>query len=238
MSYLDWDRLDAIDANGFQQQKPYPWINPAGLLREEAFEELVATLPEVSRFAPDFGRERRFGQQSHDRFNLEYVEGVDVAQPWKRFVGELTSDRYRAFLARLFGHGSFKLRFHWHYTPNGCSVSPHCDSTRKLGSHIFYMNTSRDWDVSWGGETIVLDDGDGLSHRSAPAIKDFDASIASSTLDNMSFIFQRTPRAWHAVREIQCPEDAMRKVFIVVVDDWRWRRRFLSGRRKRGTETY
>jgi hypothetical protein len=100
------------------------------------------------------------------------------------------------------------------------------------------MNTSRDWDVSWGGETIVLDDGDGLSHRSAPAIEDFDASISSSTLDNMSFIFQRTPNAWHAVREIQCPEDAMRKVFIVVVDDWRWRRRFLSGRRKRGTETY
>jgi hypothetical protein len=238
MSYLDWDRLDAIDEREFQNQKPYPWVNPKGCLREEGFRELVATLPDVSMFDQDFGRERRYGQQSHDRYNLELTRDVDVAKPWKDLLEELTGDRYRGFLARLYGHGSFKLRFHWHYTPNGCSVSPHCDSTRKLGSHIFYMNTSDDWDPSWGGETIVLDDGGRLGHRSAPAIEEFDAAISSSTLDNMSFLFQRTAHAWHAVREIRCPEGAMRKVFIVVIDDWRLTRRFLSGRRKRNTETY
>jgi hypothetical protein len=58
-------------------------------------------------------------------------------------------------------------------------VSPHCDSPKKLGSHIFYLNTKEDWDPSWGGETLILDDGgrlptlragfDRFRRRSAPS---------------------------------------------------------------------
>lgn len=238
MSYLDWQRLDAIDEREFQQQKPFPWINPVGLLREEAYWQLVETLPPLELFHGDFGRQRRFGQQSHDRYNLEYLSGVDVSPAWHGFVAELASPRYRDFLRRLFGHGSFKLRFHWHYTPPSCSVSPHCDSARKLGSHIFYMNSSRDWDPSWGGETVVLDDGGRFSHRSAPKLEDFVSATPSVILENRSLLFQRTSRAWHAVREVTCPEGSLRKVFIVVIDDWRWTRRFLSGPRRRKTENY
>jgi hypothetical protein len=47
---------------------------------------------------------------------------------------------------------------HWHYTPAGKSVSPHCDSFNKIGSQIFYFSTPEDWDRSWGGETVILDD--------------------------------------------------------------------------------
>ncbi|MCH7708056.1 MAG: hypothetical protein IH884_06170 [Myxococcales bacterium] len=238
MSYLDIERLEAIDAAAFRGEAPYPWINPQGLLTAEGFRRLGDELPDIAGFEKVFGKRRAHGQQSHDRYTLEYRKGLALPASWRDFIAELEGDGYRKFIARLFGRGGFRLRYHWHYTPNGCSVSPHCDSTRKLGSHIFYMNTSRDWDPSWGGETIVLDDGGRLGHRSAPAIEDFDGSIAASTIDNMSFIFQRMAHAWHTVREIKCPKDAMRKVFIVVVDDWRWTRRLLSGRRKRGTETY
>ena len=43
------------------------------------------------------------------------------------------------------------FRFHWHYTPNGCSVSPHTDSVREHGSQLFYFNSEDDWDPAWGG---------------------------------------------------------------------------------------
>jgi hypothetical protein len=38
-------------------------------------------------------------------------------------------------------------------------------------------------------------------------------------MDNHSFIFARRGNSWHGVREIDCPEDRLRKVFIVVVED-------------------
>jgi hypothetical protein len=35
---------------------------------------------------------------------------------------------------------------------------------------------------------------------------------------NRSLLFARQGNSWHGVREIRCPEDRMRKVFIVVID--------------------
>jgi hypothetical protein len=37
-------------------------------------------------------------------------------------------------------------------------------------------------------------------------------------MGNQSLIFQRTKHSWHAVREIQCPADRLRRVFIVVAN--------------------
>ena len=70
-----------------------------------------------------------------------------------RFVAELKGPGYRRFLRRLLGAGTFDLTFHWHYTPNGCDLSAHCDAEWKLGSHIFHLNTTDDWDQGWGGQT-------------------------------------------------------------------------------------
>jgi hypothetical protein len=238
MTYLDFDRLDAIDEKAFQAQKPYPWINPERLLGDEAHGRLLETLPELELFDEKFGLQRKFGQQSHDRYGLEYVEGLPISPAWQEFVDELRGDRYRSFLARLFGHDRFRLRFHWHYTPNGCSVSPHCDSNRKLGSHIFYLNSASEWDVSWGGGTIVLDDGGRLSKRSAPKFEDFDTAIEANAGENRSFLFHRRTNSWHGVKEIACPTDKLRKAFIVVFDDWGPLQRILSGRRRGKVESY
>ncbi|MFQ5467755.1 MAG: hypothetical protein ACE5DS_06420 [Kiloniellaceae bacterium] len=218
MSYLDFERLNAIDPASFQTQSPYPWLNPAGLLTDDGYTRLIETLPDVSLCAPVFGNERMYGQQSHDRYALEYDDDLPVDDCWKAFVAELKSKEYRQFLARMFGVSSFDLNFHWHYTPNGCSVSPHCDATRKLGSHIFYFNTRESWDPAWGGETLVLDDGGRFNRKDAPAFDDFDRVITSQAMGNYSLLFERTDRSWHGVKEIQCPDGALRKVFIVVVN--------------------
>jgi hypothetical protein len=218
MSYLNYDLLDAIDGAAFRNRKPYPWLNPEGALTEIAYRELREHLPDVSLFDKYFGVRRAHGQQSHDRFVLEYRDGLDLPRPWQELIAELRGDRYQGFLRRICGVRSLDLNFHWHYTPTGCSVSPHCDARHKLGSHIFYFNTEQDWDPSWGGETLILDDRGRFERRSAPGFEDFDRTIASQALGNRSLIFMQAKNSWHGVREVRCPQGRMRKVFIAVIN--------------------
>jgi hypothetical protein len=218
LTYLDFERLEAMDPEDYQNTRPFPWANPEGLIREEGYRELVETLPDVSLFSKVFGKKRRFGQQSHDRYSLPYREGLPLSPAWQQFMADITSERYRRALCRIVGVRNLDLTFHWHYTPRGCSVSPHCDAKYKLGSHIFYFNTKDDWDPSWGGETLVLDDGGRFKRSSAPAFEDFDRVYASEALGNRSLLFTRSGHSWHGVREIRCPEGRMRKVLIAVIN--------------------
>src|SRR5581483_10789948 len=134
MMYLDGDRLQAIDVEAYRSRRPFPWLNPMGLLTDEGYRRLLETLPDRSVFTPVFGKQRADGKRSHDRFSLEYHDGLDLPAPWKEFITELRSrPAYQNLLYRLLGVRSFELLFYWHYTPRGCSVSPHCDSSRKLG---------------------------------------------------------------------------------------------------------
>jgi hypothetical protein len=229
--YLDVDRLDAIDTREFRSTSPYPWANPEGLLTPEGYRALRDNMPDVAMFERKFGKQRRGDQAPHDRYSLEYTEGMAVPKPWEDFIAELRSDVYRDMIARLFDAKDPEFRFHWHYTPAGCAVSPHCDSKREHGSHIWYFNDD-DWDPSWGGDTLVLDDGGRLSPDSAPAFEDFDEIITCRSEGNRSAIIERSERGWHGVREITCPEGHMRKVFIVVVNPsslyWRVRDRLMG----------
>ena len=218
MRYIDFDRLEQIDEHKYRTQQPFPWANPEKLLTGDGYERLYQSLPDVSIFARSSGMARKNAQIPHDRYTLEYNDQVPLSEPWREFIGELRGRRYRENLHRLMGTSSLVLNFHWHYTPNGCSVSPHCDSVRKLGSHIFYFNKEGEWDIDWGGETVILDDGGRLHYRSSPNFDEFSRQIPSRAIGNHSLIFSRTDRSWHGVREITCPQDRLRKVFIVVIN--------------------
>lgn len=218
MKYLDFERFEAIDPRRFRATRPYPWINPSDLISSEGFELLADTLPDVSMFRRVFGKERKFGQQSHDRFALEYTPELELSIPWQHFMAEITSARYASAIARLAGRRTVDLSFHWHYTPQGCSVSPHCDSKHKLGSHIFYFCREKEWERDWGGATLILDSDRRHDRRSSPGFADFDREVAGEHIGNRSLLFIRRNDSWHGVREIQCPEGLFRKVFIVVVD--------------------
>lgn len=221
MEYLDVERLNAIDPVAFRAEKPYAWVNPAGVLTESGYERLCSTLPDPSLFERHFGIPRSHGQHPHDRLTLEVHRRLELSGPWTAFLEELNGPVYRRFLCRLYGRRRLWLNYHWHYTPNGCSVSPHCDAKRKLGSHLFYFNTEQDWDPSWGGETLILDDLGRFERKSAPDFEDFDRITTAETMGNRSLLFARGEKSWHGVREIRCPDGAYRKAFIVVVGDWR-----------------
>lgn len=217
MTYLDFDVLDALDAREFRGRDPYPWLNPEGCLRGEGHRRLRDELPPVALFRPTFGAARRYGQASHDRYLLSDRPGLELSPAWQEFLAELRGARYRKFVERMLGTRWFALQFEWHYAPSGCSVSPHCDAKWKLGSHIFYFNTAEDWQPSWGGETLILDDRGRFSPQSAPTFAEFDAVVGAESIGNASLLFARRGNSWHGVREIRCPEGSMRKVFIVML---------------------
>jgi len=219
MEFLDYKRLEAIEAKRFQQTDPYPWINPAGLLTDAGYERLLGHMPSTDQMTPTFGMQRSHGQKAHDRYALEYRDDVDLDPAWHEFIAELRGKRYHDFIKRMFGRGLFKLNFHWHYAPRGASVSPHCDAQRKLGSHIFYFSSPENWDVSWGGDTVILDDHGKFDRKSAPEFEDFPDAYQGESMGNYSLLFQRQAKSWHGVREITCPEGMHRKVFIVVIND-------------------
>ena len=135
--YLNAAVLDAIDPVAFRAQPPYPWINPQHFIADDRYPGLLESMPDIAQFRAFFGKQRKHGQSSHDRYVLDYEDGMELSPAWSEFVGELRSDRYRDFVCSLLDVSHVRFRFHWHFTPNGGEVSPHCDSKGKIGSQIF-----------------------------------------------------------------------------------------------------
>ena len=91
------------------------------------------------------------------------------------------------------------------------------DHANKIGAHLFYLNTEADWQPEWGGETLILEPEKKLKRASAPEFEDFATITAGKTTGTHSLLFKRTSNSWHGVREIDCPEGHMRKVFMVSI---------------------
>jgi len=106
----------------------------------------------------------------------------------------------------------------WYCAWECCSVSPHCDAQRKVAPHIFYFTTEANWETSWGGQILILDDRGRFKTHSAPAFHDLDVAAALDPRGNASLLFQRTEHSWHGVRPLQCPPDILRKLFIVTIN--------------------
>lgn len=218
LQYLVSEQMDSIDVRSFQKTSPYPWINPTGFIQPSRLADLMRTMPELDRFAPKFGYERKYGQAAHDNYVLDYREGIELSPEWQAFIDELRGDTYRKFVCRLLGTRDVGFGFQWHCAPRGTAVPPHCDSRRKIGTQIFYMNSDAEWNPEWGGQTLVLDDEGKFKRDSNPTIEDFPKCEAASIGENSSLIFGRGKKSWHAVGTLTCPEGVYRKVFIVIYE--------------------
>jgi hypothetical protein len=218
VEYLNRKALDGVSAEGFQAQKPYPWVTIEESLTEEGHESLRQALPDVAKFNKMVGVKRAYGQGPHDRYLLHYRPQMELAGPWKDFIAELQGETYRGFLRRVLGPRTFIPTFEWYYAWEGCAVSPHCDAARKLATHIFYFNTETDWNPGWGGEILILDSEQRFRTHSGPSFEELKVATALRPQGNGSLLFQRTPHSWHGVRPLQCPEGNLRKLFIVTVN--------------------
>ena len=83
MHYMNFDKFKAIDPVAFRSTRPYPYINPRGLLTEEGYLALLDNMPDISLFEKKFGYERIAGQKPHDRYSLEYTSDTPVPRPWQ-----------------------------------------------------------------------------------------------------------------------------------------------------------
>ncbi len=218
MDYLNRASLDAVSADTFRATHPYPWTNLENSLTPEGYEALRQSMPDTSQADRQVGRKRGYGQAPHDRYLLHYRPGVSISQPWQEFLAELNGSVYQDFLRRVLGPHNFIPTFEWYYAWQGCAVSPHCDATRKLATHIFYFNTEQDWKASWGGQILILDSERRFPAHSAPQFDDLKIAAALQPCGNGSLLFQRTPHSWHGVRPLQCPEGSLRRLFIITVN--------------------
>jgi hypothetical protein len=225
VEYLNRGCIDALSAEAFQKQQPYPWVNIQRTLTPEGFERLRATLPDVSLFDRKVAVKRAFGQGYHDRYILHHRAGVPTAEPWSEFIAELRGPTYDRLVRRMFGLGPGKriiLTMEWYYGWQGCAVSPHCDARRKLGTHIFYFNTEDDWHSDWGGHILIMDDGGRLHPHSGPTFDDLGVGASLDPRGNASLLFQRTEHSWHGVRPLESPPEQLRKLFIVTINALTW----------------
>lgn len=216
--YLNFEVLEEISSGKFKNCHPYPWTHITSTLAKEGFYRLRESLPSVeSGFVRNVGVPRCHGQAPHDRYLLHFRAGVDVAEPWREFIRELQGPGYIRFLRRMLGNHNFTPTFEWHYAWRGCAVSPHCDAARKRATHIFYFNDD-DWDSNWGGQMLVLDDEGKWRTHSAPTFDQLRVAATVEPLPNSSLLFQRTPRSWHGVLPLQCPEGRLRRIFSVTIN--------------------
>lgn len=141
----------------------------------------------------------------------------DLPPSWQQFIEELReSVGYRRFTERLLESGPMTVRFAWHVGFSGSEVSPHRDTDKKIGTHIFYFNTSEDWRKEWGGAILVL--GDKRIKEKNPDVSDFGTVTAAQILDNRSFLFKNTREAWHGVEPLSCPPGRHRRLFNVIFE--------------------
>ena len=189
-----------------------------GTLTDEGFQRLHESLPDVAMFDRIVGAKRGYGQAPHNRYILHYKPTIELPLPWKEFIAELQGEIYQDFLRRMLGSHRFLLTMEWYYAWQGCSVSPHCDARRKLATHIFYFNTEEDWDETWGGQILILDDEGRFKPHSAPTFDDLKIAAKLLPRGNASLLFQRTRHSWHGVRPLQCPPKTLRKLFIVTIN--------------------
>jgi hypothetical protein len=222
MQYLNREVMDQMSAQAFQQQQPYPWVNVQNTLTPEGFEQLRASLPDIAQFRRMVGVKRAYGQAPHDRSILHYLPGMELAQPWKEFIGELNSAYYLSFLHRMLGvpaHKQLILSMEWYYAWQGCAVSPHCDARRKLATHIFYFSSEQDWLSEWGGRILILDDERRFKAHSGPLLDQFKIAKEIEARGNASLFFQRTEHSWHAVRPLESPHpEILRRLFIITTN--------------------
>ncbi|MDQ3258049.1 MAG: 2OG-Fe(II) oxygenase [Acidobacteriota bacterium] len=232
--FINYELLENFAPNVFLSKPPYPWHDFHRFLTPEGFAALYENFPPLDVFEVHSDMERVYGQRPHNRYYLAYEESVyaraqagngnkgtvkqaNLPEAWRMLMDEFeTSERYRNFIKRLFQVSEFQVRYAWHVGVTNSEVSPHVDGDKKIGTHIFYFNTSEDWNPAWGGATLVL--GSKLTSAMNPDFNDFTAAEAAQITDNHSFLFRNGPHSWHGVKPLTCPEGSYRRLFNVIFE--------------------
>ncbi len=197
--------------------KPFPFDEFINFIDTKRFSILIQHLPDLKYFKREDNVKRAYGQAPQNRYELVYkLNNKNISKEWHSFVRQLRSGHFFNIYSKLLGTKNFYYQFHFHYARSSDKVSPHTDSYNKLGSHIFYLNTKKNWNMKWGGSTLILEAKKGIRVNHVPPLSKFNAIHKQKIFANRSLFFKKTKDSWHAVSEIGAPKDALRMVFTVV----------------------
>ncbi len=228
--FINYDLIQSFDFSAFDSKAPYPWHDFNHFLTPEAFEELHATFPDISIFEKQVGYYRG-KQKPHDRYLLSYEDSVyhqagyqgrgvvhhqQLPKPWRQFIRELESRKYKNFIASVLKTSKFKFRYEWHLGFKGSQISPHVDVHWRIGNHMFYFNTREDWNPKWGGSTLVLGGNRKYSKEKSYDFSDFKSVILVKNEAHHSLLIKNTNRAWHGVKSLRCPDGKYRRMFMII----------------------
>lgn len=232
-NFIDYKFIQSFNRKLFFENQPFPWYNFHNFLTREGFQQLLKDFPYLELFEKHEGLERVYSQRPHNRYYLAYETSIysqiehqhkgivkykQLPVSWQLFLKELeTSQVYQNFIKSLLEVTDFQVRYAWHMGVSNSEVSPHRDAEQKIGTHIFYFNTSDDWNTSWDGSTLVLGNKlkDDLMN---PDFSDFTTIIPTQITNNHSFLFKNTPDAWHGVKPLTCPQGKYRRLFNVIFE--------------------
>lgn len=231
MDYFNNRVIQSILDSDFMSNKSFPWISIKGIFTNAAFATLYRDFPSLDLFNYHEDVYRGSGQRPHDRYYASYefsrykkldekanrgiIHYADLESSWQEFVKELRDNTtYHQLVRQVLNTDNFGFHLVWHMGVKGNEVSAHRDAQEKLGTHLLYFNTSEDWSSEWGGDFLVLDDLQKEVHN--PEFEDFKTVTTAPIVDNHSLIFKNTPKAWHGVKPLNCPEGFYRRLANVV----------------------
>jgi hypothetical protein len=219
---IPWNLIETVDVP--------QWLNPRDFLEKSFFKALCEEFPSLSYFEWHNGYARKHNQRPHNRYYAAYEESLhhpknhvgagvikhqNLSENWQKFITEMqNNEEYHDFMKKFLKIPAFLPRFEFHIGITDCEVSPHLDAPAKAGKHIFYFNTFDDWQESWGGQTLMLEER--MSEEMNPDFFDFRKISATKMLENYSFLQRCTPDSWHGARKLTCPARKYRKVLNVV----------------------
>ncbi|CCB85052.1 MULTISPECIES: hypothetical protein [Parachlamydia] len=231
MELINESVIRSFPLESFLKRWPFPWHNFHEFLTEESFKQLHDEFPPLELFEYHENLARGKNQRPHNRYYLAYekskysedkekvgaIHAEFLSPTWQKFLHEIeTNAPYQNLMKQILGEQRYQIRYAWHMGISTNEVSPHCDNASKVATHIFYFNTSEDWDLAWGGALLVL--GDKLTPNQNPDFQDFMTSTPINFLDNYSFLFKNTPNAWHGVKALKSPPGKYRRLFNVIYD--------------------
>jgi hypothetical protein len=230
MDIINSKILKHFDEKAFINRDPFPFESIQSLIKEEYYETLCDTFPDIKYFEHRDHWKRNDNQKSHEKYLLIYDDfigntdnsvikkGISLGVIWNRLINDLLSDEYKKFVARAVNWdiNDIDISIEWQMLPTGAEQPPHLDGYVKLFPHIFYFN--KDWSDEWGGETVILGFKDKSMHKGdIPIMYDeFDVEHKATCKGNVSTVAMMGDRSWHGVRPIKNPEGTYRKTMLVV----------------------
>lgn len=131
---LNTTKLNEIIVNkkDVLKAKPYPHLNPQGLIKDEYFPMLRDNDPIVEK-SFDNGRTNLMPEGFKAHIKYEEMDLLKLPEIWKEFLDELENGKeYKEFVSEFIKNKNFHIEYEWSYlSKHSLHVHPDAERDRK-----------------------------------------------------------------------------------------------------------